>query len=151
MHDCTFVLQFTEEDFEMRTQEQHTRQCSYIDRPGITASEREHYSMVYGINRTSILCQVPHFDVTAQLPQDLMHILLEGVFPMHIGLLLTHLIHTLSLTIVEINARISSFPYAYFEEKPCTLTNVTLDVGGRQTGMHNLLLVSFALKTCSQS
>lgn len=111
------------------------RQCAYIDRPGITSSEREHFSKVYGINRTSALCEVPYFDVTCQLPQDIMHVLLEGLIPVNIGLLLTHAIESLKIvTLADINARIKSYPYVYFENKPSMLTATNFDVGGRQTG-----------------
>ena len=27
---------------------------------------------------------LPYFDITKQLPQDLMHVMLEGVIPLHI-------------------------------------------------------------------
>ncbi len=111
------------------------KQCSYIDRPGITQAEKDHYSKVYGINRNSAVCEVPHFDVTTQLPQDIMHVLLEGIVPVHIGLLLDHIVETLSLlTLPEINARIASYPYGYFEEKPSTLRGTNFDGIGQQTG-----------------
>jgi hypothetical protein len=61
----------------MRTKEQYVRQCEYINRPGISNSERSHFSKVYGINRLSIL---------NQLPEDVMHVILEGVFPLHLEL-----------------------------------------------------------------
>lgn len=58
-------MQFAEEEFRIRTKQGHIEQCEYIDQPGISDSERVHYSKVYGINRTSILCDLPDFDVTA--------------------------------------------------------------------------------------
>lgn len=84
----------------------------------------------------SALCEVPYFDVTTQLPQDLMHVLLEGIIPVQIGFLLIHAIDTLQvLTLADVNARISAYPYAYFEVHPSLLKDTNFDVAGRQTGM----------------
>ena len=52
---------------------QYDKQCNYIDQPGLSDSERRHYSKVYGINRSSVLVELRDFDVTENLPQDLMH------------------------------------------------------------------------------
>ena len=120
----------------MRSRDEHMQHCAYIDRRGISDVEREHYSKVYGINRTSSLCDVPYFDVTQQLPQDIMHVLLEGIIPTNVGLLLTHVIESLkNFTLAEINARIKSYPYAYYEGRPSDITATNFDTGGRQTGM----------------
>ena len=81
----------------MRTLDNHIKQCAYMERPGIGADERSHYSKVYGINRRSALCNLPHFDVTTQLPQDIMHLLFEGLFPLHFELILQHSISTLGV------------------------------------------------------
>ena len=90
-----------------------------IDRAGISESERSHYSKVYGINRSSILLELPYFDVTKQLPQDIMHVLLEGIFPLHVQQLLEYVIHTLKiLTLSQINSRVLAYPFAYFEVRP---------------------------------
>ena len=131
-------MQFVEEEFQIRNKDLHKQHCDYLDHPGMSESEKDHYSKVYGVNRTSILCQVPHFNVTEQLPQDLMHVLLEGVFHIHVNELLKYLVDTLSfMTLAEINHRIMSHPYAYFEEKPAPLRN--LDPHGNQSGIiaHN--------------
>ena len=87
----------------MRTKDEHMRQCGYIDRPGISNAERVHFSKVYGINRTSVLCTLPYFDITQQLPQDLMHVLLEGIFPLHmeVDLFIDYVICVLSIITVE--------------------------------------------------
>lgn len=124
-------VQFAEEEFRMKTKQGHIEQCEYIDQPGISDSERAHYSTVYGINRTSIL--FPDFDVTQQLPQDLMHVLLEGIFPLHMEQLLDYVVQTLSVvTLADINSRLMTFPYAYFEEKPAPLNGLELE--GNKSG-----------------
>ena len=117
----------------MRTKEEYLQQCCYLNSPGISESEKVHYSKVYGINRRSILCELEYFDVTKHLPQDKMHVILEGVFPTHIEQLLQYIVHVLSLTTLqEINSCIQSYSYAYFEVRPAPLTSLT--VYGKQTG-----------------
>ena len=93
----------------MRSKDQHIKHA-------LSNSEREHNSKVYGVNRTSILCDLPHFDVTQHLPQDLMHILLEGVFH-HVNEILIYLVDRISfMTLADINRRIMAHPYAYFAQ-----------------------------------
>ena len=114
----------------MRTKEEHIKQCGYIERPGISASERCHYSKVYGVNRSSILLQLPH---TQQLPQDIMHVLLEGIFPLHVEQLFDYIINVASLlSLDQINSRLLAFPYAYFNEKPSPIHR--LCIKGTQSG-----------------
>ena len=81
----------------MRNFNDHIKQCAYLERSGISAEERSRYSKVYGINRCSALCDLPNFDITMQLPQDIMHLRFEGLFPMNIELILRHLIYTLKV------------------------------------------------------
>ena len=83
---------------------------------------------MYGVNRCSILTSLPHIDVTKQLPQDIMHILFEGVFIYHTSLLLENV----PLSLSAINEGITSFPYAYFQDKPNRLSST--DVKGSQAG-----------------
>ena len=117
----------------MRTKEEHARHCEYISQFGISRSEKAHYSKVYGINRSSILHELAEFDVTKDLPQDLMHVLLEGVFLLHFEQLLDHIVNVSGLmTISQINSRIVAFPFAYFNVKPSPLTGC--DIQGTQSG-----------------
>jgi len=117
----------------MRNKEMHFKHCQYIERPGIKDSERDHFSMVYGVNRKSALCELPQFDVTTQLPQDIMHVLFEGVIPLHMGLLLEHVVHSLRvISLAQLNSRIKSHPYGYFEEKPMPISNFELTGTGTQ-------------------
>ena len=76
----------------MRTKQDHVKHCEYITRPGTSNSERLHFSKVYSVNRASILMELADFDITRQLPRDLMHVLLEGVFPYHMKQLLRYVI-----------------------------------------------------------
>ena len=122
----------------MRTKEEYARHCERIFREDISESEKMHYSKVYGINRPSAIVEVPEFDVTKQLPQDLMHVLLEGVCPLHMEQYLDYIVNDAALmTLHEINCRIAAFPYAYFSEKPASFSG--FDLQGTQTGIINII------------
>ncbi len=111
----------------MRTKQDNQKQCEYVDRPDISTSEKSHFSKVYGINQSSILLEIPDFNVTQQLPQDIMHVLLEGIFPFHMQQLLNYIIneaHILSLD--QVNSRILAFPYSYFDCKPSPIESICL-------------------------
>ena len=65
---------FLESDCVMHTAESHFEQCALLSGP-LSA----HHSS-YGINRLSILEEIPGFTVTSGFPHD-MHDLFEGVVP----------------------------------------------------------------------
>lgn len=64
-----------EEDFLLRSIELHDYHLINIEQ---NEDLHQHFSKEYGINKRSILLDAPYFDVTEQLPQDLMHVILEG-------------------------------------------------------------------------
>ena len=70
------VFQFRSEDCTPRTPESYNYDCSLLDGP----LYREN-SITYGIKFCSPLNELNNFHVVDQLPQDIMHILLEGVLP----------------------------------------------------------------------
>ena len=72
-------------------------------------------SVEYGINRSSVLDDIPYFSVAENLSHDVVHDLFEGVLPYEIKLLLAHLVHTTSLTIATLNDRIRRFDFGYSE------------------------------------
>ncbi len=70
--------------------------------------------MAYGINRKSLLTEVPHFDICKQMPPDLMHILLEGVIQHTLKYLLRHyIIEERRFILDEFNAQLASFNLWY--------------------------------------
>lgn len=80
--------------------------------------------------------ELPDFDITQQLPQDIMHVLLEGIFPLHLELLLNYIINESSLmSLDQVNSRILEFPYAYFNVKPLPIKNTNFQ--GSQSGINN--------------
>ena len=146
----------------LRNKELHEIQCGYVERNGIRASERLHFSSTYGINRRSLLSKCEMFDVTQQLPEDIMHVFLEGMCVLHTAILLHYLIFDEELiTVDEFNGKINSYPYLYFETKPTPLSAQAIkdyDLSGKQSGEccidYELLSIStnimhFVIKFCS--
>lgn len=76
--------------------------------------------MTYGINFRSSLCNLRDFDVTKQLPQDIMHTLLEGSVQYELRHILSYYINMGEFTLVELNAAIMCQKYGYTEiaDKP---------------------------------
>ena len=102
-----------------------------IDDPENTADVRDRLSTTYGVNRRSVLDDVTHFDVCKCFPEDVMHILLEGVVPYETKILLRFLIDDeKSLTLKELNSRMESFDYGYMnaKNKPSPITRETINL-----------------------
>ena len=75
------------------------------------------------MNQRSALAELDGFDVTDQLPQDIMHLFLEGVCVFHTVILLKYLIYEEELfTLDSFNAKLNSYKYMYFETKPAALS-----------------------------
>ena len=99
---------FLEKNCELRTPDAHFNHCSLLSGP-----LAKHYSTSYGINRLSILEEIPEFSVTTNMPHDIMHDLFEGVVPHHMTLLLCHCVKNKYFSIQELNQRISVFDFLH--------------------------------------
>jgi len=69
---------FTEEEFVLHRSNLHEKQVYTIEN-AVSKYLREYFSKEYGINNREKIIEAPHFDVTKQLPQDIMHIFREGI------------------------------------------------------------------------
>jgi len=108
-------------------------------------------SVIYGINYKSTLNQLDNFNVgNGQLPQDVMHILLEGVLPYTIKAMLQSFVCEKRFFTIEIlNQKISSFRYSRSESKnkPSQISSSVLTDDGTisQSGMllcdKNLMII----------
>lgn len=89
-------------------------QCSLLNGPLGSAE-----SVTYGINYSSPLNQIDGFHAAScQMPQDIMHVLFEGVLHMELQLMFKHYIyneHYFSLD--TLNARIENFAYGRTETR----------------------------------
>ena len=110
---------FYEEDFISRTKESYERQCREIEEAP-TEQLKSDLETTYGITSRSLLCDLDSFDVTKQLPQDIMHTLLEGVVQYELRHILAHYISQGHFTLCELNTAIASQNYGYSEvaDKP---------------------------------
>ena len=89
-----------------------------IEDPGNTSDVRDGLSTTYGVNRRSVLHNVKYFDACKCFPEDVMHILLEGVVPYETKFLLKFLIDDeRCMTLKELNSRLESFDYGYMNTK----------------------------------
>ena len=105
---------FSEEDSqcELRTPERHEQQCQQLIGP-----DRATRSVNYGINRTSILEEVPGYSVIEGLPHDVMHDLFEGVVKYELLLFLPYCVSKGYFTISDLNSRLQGYDFGQ-EDKP---------------------------------
>lgn len=98
----------------LRTPENYDHQCNLLE-----SHYNQQDSVHYGINYHSELNKISGFHVAnSQLPQDITHILFEGVLPLEIKLLLHNMIYGKKLfSLTFLNQRIQHFIYGYPETK----------------------------------
>lgn len=138
-----FLLQFLAKDFTPRTAESYDYHCSLLDSP-----LSKEYSTTYGINFCSPLNDLAYFHVADQLPQDIMHILLEGVIPYELLLMLTSFITVDKYFKLDLlNDRIACFKYSNNEAKdkpspikPQVFTTSSSTISQTCELMHNPML-----------
>jgi len=98
-------------------------------------------SVTYGVNSKSVLNELDDFSVgNGQLPQDVMHILLEGVIPYTLKAMLQSFVYEENFfSIYYVNQKISSCKFSLSESKnkPSQISsNVSSDDGKiSQSGM----------------
>lgn len=128
--ECTFEemqRKFDEKSFTKRTLERHLRQCLEIERAS-TEFLKSALKTTYGINRRSKLTDFPAFDLIEQTPQDIMHIILEGVAPLEIKCVLKYLVLSGQMELDMFNSVMQSFPLSQVDarDKPCPISVNTL-------------------------
>ena len=113
MHPLILYL-FTEGELTLRDSTSYDYHCDLIE--GVTGTSD---SVTYGINYRSPLNQVSDFHVASgQLPQDLMHVLFEGVLIMEIKLMLQKFIgEDKFFSLHTFNVRVSNFVYGRVEAR----------------------------------
>lgn len=125
-----------------RTQESYDYHCSLLTGHFPSAD-----SVTYGVNFNSTLNKLSYFHVAnSQLPQDIMHVLLEGVVKMELSLLLNYLVSSRYITESLLNDRIKNFNYTIDEKrnKPCPIDLKNMSF--HQSGEHILsLCITYAV------
>ena len=105
-----FMLQFSEDEFHLRTIDGHVHQVELVETDPSCIS-------TYGVKRDSILNSSRYFHVVGGLPSDIMHDLLEGCIPYQVKLLVKHIIDQQYISLQAINERIVQFPYGATDAK----------------------------------
>ncbi|XP_066930562.1 uncharacterized protein [Clytia hemisphaerica] len=103
---------FEEEEFICRTKAEYEKACDAIESNETTKSR---FSLLYGITERSCLTRLPGFDVTRQLPQDIMHTILEGTLQYEVRLVLQHFVNLKMLKLKQLNSAIENHAYGYSE------------------------------------
>lgn len=100
------AVMVTEDECMLRDGKEHERRCSLLQ-TAMTDKARRYWSSVYGVNKASVLSEVPNFSVTECFLHDPMHILFEGVTAMEMKLLLKYcLLEEKYFTIAQLNSKL---------------------------------------------
>ena len=107
--------------FYLRTHISYVEQYNRINNAS-TADLKSYLSKQYGIRQRSALTAIEGFDLVMQTPQDIMHVLSEGVLQYEVRLVILTL-KKKCITLCEQNAQIQNFDYGYSntEDKPLPL------------------------------
>lgn len=108
----------------------HLQLCNLIEDPDNSKAVRERLSTTYGINGLSVLQSLMHFDVCKCFPEDIMHILFEGIVPYETKLLLKYLIdERRCFTLKRLNQIVESFDFGFTnrKNKPSYITRESLN------------------------
>lgn len=125
-----------EADFTVRNMETHLDHVRAVQPEGQFVYVREHWQQFYGVNERSALLDIPHFDITKCLVQDIMHIFTEGVLENATR-------HFLSwctaedqnlFTVSQLNEKIASFDYGHLhKDMPSPIDHSHLTKGLHQS------------------
>ena len=102
---------YSESGCVLRNPEQHFNECEMLQGP-----LGSHYSTNFGINRCSILEDVPGFSVVTGIPHDIMHDLFEGIVPYELKLLIIYCVRKKYFSIDLLNDRLKRFDFVH--DKP---------------------------------
>ncbi|XP_064468696.1 uncharacterized protein LOC135382958 [Ornithodoros turicata] len=100
----------TEQECVIRNLDAHKRHLSSILMNGIISKR------LYGVTGPSPLLKLERFDVTLQLPPDIMHDILEGSFEHVLRQVLVALIQKGSLKFDDLD-KVTRFPYGFHDKK----------------------------------
>ena len=94
-------------------------------------------SCVDGLKKDCPLSRLAHFHPAKGFPPDLLHNILEGVVPVELCICLSDLIAKTYFTLNDLNDRMASFPFQFYDKtnRPQTIqTNFSKNgtIGGRR-------------------
>lgn len=113
------------EGFDLRDEETRSYHLQQLqDNPALY----QHFSKEYGVVRKTVLLDAANFNVTRQLPEDIMHVILEGALSRSLHFVLRWYLDHSVFTLDKVNHFIQNFPYGCTElkDKPVLITNEDL-------------------------
>ena len=90
----------------MRTSEENFEECQKL-----TGLSNDPCSINSGINRLSILEEIPEFSVVNGLPHDTMHDIFEGVANYELKYFFCYCLQEKLFTVTELNQRLNHFDF----------------------------------------
>lgn len=116
---CTFnsmQVNFRGSLFIERTLEQYCNHCDDIESAPTPAAVKD-LSTTYGIVERSLLSKLSQFDIVKQLPEDIMHVLLEGSVQYEVRHILQHFIDNGYFTLKQLNNALNHLSLGYHDER----------------------------------
>ena len=120
---------FMEVEFSLRNENDYEEQLKIIENAH-KKFLKAYYSKLFGVNGRSHLEEAPCFNACEQLPQDIMHVFMEGVISYELKYLLNFYIKEKGLfALADLNNEIQGFPYGYshIKDKPCIIKETDLE------------------------
>jgi len=111
---------FREDDFVLRNKANHKLHIEAVIDPTITKAARTFWQKMYGVNTKSPLLYSPYIDVIVCLPQDAMHIIIEGPLEIMMRNFLRYcIVEENFFTIDDFNKSVASFNFQHLkQDKP---------------------------------
>lgn len=139
---------FLEEDFELRSNKKHKEQLETLENAP-SKFLQAYYSKQYGINSRAKVLDAPFFNVTQQLPQDIMHVFLEGILASHLKYFLKQCFNETDMTLDKLNREVKIFPlgYSQLQNRPVLIKESDLEnksstnLGQTASQMHLLVFI----------
>ena len=116
---CTFNKMqehFRSNLFTPRTLTQYRPHCSDIENAP-TAAAKQNLQTTYGITGRSLLSDLSNFDIVKQLPQDIMHVLLEGAVQYELRYILQTFFNDGFCALKQLNNVFAGLYLGYIDER----------------------------------
>lgn len=115
-----------EKESLVREKESYEKQVEELMDENLSPANKRSLSLRYGINRRCCLSALRYFDPTKCFPQDLMHLMHEGIMNLELRLLLENLLDAGLIDIDTINYKISrlKFPREFTIPPPILLHEI---------------------------
>lgn len=110
--DVDIQKYFLASQFFVRDEDVHSEIVRGLE---ASSSVSEHISVNYGVSRGTVFADINFFQVTKCFPQDIMHVLFEGVLMKEFQLLIKYCLSEKFFTLDQLNQFISTFDYGYHD------------------------------------